>query len=154
MLLLLVPLYAAGGMLALLVLQSVAVAAGAVPAYRLGRYVADSRLCGVAVATAYLLSPLGQWAVLADFHTSTLAAPLLLLSLERLFVAGAPVQALLAAAVAASAREDVGPVLAALGVVLLSRNSLPLLRPGSVARVWRSSVALLGRGPVVRLWRR
>jgi len=120
MLLLFVPMYAlGGGAVLLLVVQSAAMAAGAIPAYRLGAHLAGSPWCGVAVAAAYLLSPLGQWAVLSDFHTSTLAAPLLLLSLERLLVARKPVQALLAAALAASAREDVGPVLAVLGLVLM-----------------------------------
>jgi uncharacterized membrane protein len=128
MLLLLLPLYAlGGGIVALLVLQAVAVAAGAIPAYRLGRYATNSDFGGLAVAAAYLLSPLGQWAVLSDFHTSTLAAPLLVLSLERLVVGRAPLQALLAAALAATAREDVGPALVVLGLVLVlrKRNLIP-----------------------------
>jgi uncharacterized membrane protein len=120
MLLLFVPLYAlGGGAVALLVIQSLVVAAGAIPAYRLGARFTNKPWCGVAVAAAYLLSPLGQWAVLADFHTSTLAAPLLLLSLERLLVARKPVQSLLVAGLAAAAREDVGAVLAVLGLALL-----------------------------------
>ena len=83
MLLLLVPLYAlGGGAILLLIVQAVALAAGALPAYRLGRHTSGSATAGVAVAGAYLLSPLGQWAVLADFHTSSLAAPLLLLTLN------------------------------------------------------------------------
>jgi uncharacterized membrane protein len=120
MLLIFVPLYAlGGGALAILVIQSVVVAAGAIPAYRLGAHFTNKPWCGVAVAAVYLLSPLGQWAVLADFHTSTLAAPLLLLSLERLLVARQPVQSLLAAGLAATAREDVGPVIAVLGLTLV-----------------------------------
>jgi uncharacterized membrane protein len=120
MLLAFVPLYALGaGAVTLLILQSVAVAAGAVPAYRLGRHLSRSELCGVAVAASYLLSPLGQWAVLADFHTSTLAGPLLLVSLERLLVGRHPVQALVAAALAATAREDVAAVLVGVGIALL-----------------------------------
>jgi uncharacterized membrane protein len=120
MLLLLVPVYAlGGGAVALLIVQSVGVAAGAIPAYRLGEHFTNKRWCGLVVAAAYLLSPLGQWAVLADFHTSTLAAPLLLLSLERLLVARKPAQSLVAAGLAATAREDVGPVLVVLGLVLV-----------------------------------
>jgi uncharacterized membrane protein len=120
LLLLFVPMYAlGGGATALLIVQSVGVAAGAIPAYRLGAHFTNRRWCGLAVAAAYLLSPLGQWAVLADFHTSTLAAPLLLLSLERLLVARRPVQSLIAAGLAAAAREDVGPVLVVLGLTLL-----------------------------------
>ncbi|TME97945.1 MAG: DUF2079 domain-containing protein [Chloroflexi bacterium] len=120
MLLLLVPIYAiGGGVIGLLVLQAVALAAGAIPAYRLARHATGSALPGVAVATAYLLSPLGQWAVLADFHTSTIAPPLLLLAVERLVVGNSAKQALAAAAVALTAREDVGPVVAALGVAVI-----------------------------------
>jgi uncharacterized membrane protein len=120
MLLLFVPIYAlGGGALALLVIQSVVVAAGAIPAYRLGAHFTKNSWCGLTVAAAYLLSPLGQWAALSDFHTSTLAAPLLLLSLERVFVARKPVQSLLVAGLAATAREDVGPVLAVFGLSLL-----------------------------------
>jgi uncharacterized membrane protein len=120
-----VPLYAlGGGAIALLIIQAVAVAVGAIPAYRLCRHLTGSATCGVAVAATYLLSPLGQWAVLADFHTSTLAAPLLLFSLERLLVAHAPRQALAVAVLAATAREDVGPVLVCLGAAILLRTRL------------------------------
>jgi uncharacterized membrane protein len=120
MLLVFVPAYVlGGGAVALLVVQAVVLAAGAIPAYRLGAHLSGAPACGLAVAAAYLLSPLGQWAVLADFHTSTLAAPLLLVSLERLLVARKPVQSLLAAGLAVTAREDVGPAIVLLGVVLL-----------------------------------
>ncbi len=135
MLLLLVPLYAVGGISLLLAIQAVAVAAGALPAYWLGRYGSGSAVGGLAVAGAYLLSPLGQWAVLADFHTSTLAAPLLLLAVERLVVKKSTVQALLASGLAATAREDVGPALAALGLVILLRYAAKLTR----SRVMRGS---------------
>ena len=123
MLLLLVPLYAiGGGAVLLLVIQAIAVAAGALPAYRLGAHTSGSVPGGVAVASAYLLSPLGQWAVLADFHTSTLAAPLLVLAVERLLVRRSAGQALAVAALAATAREDVGLAIGAVGLVLLLRG--------------------------------
>ncbi|MGI9145527.1 MAG: DUF2079 domain-containing protein, partial [Chloroflexota bacterium] len=123
MLLLLVPLYAVGGGATLLLaVQAVAVAAGSLPAYRLGAHTSGSTAGGLAVAVAYLLSPLGQWAVLADFHTFTLAAPLLVLSVERLVVKDSAVQALAAATLAATTREDVGLPVAALGLVLLLRR--------------------------------
>jgi uncharacterized membrane protein len=123
MLLLLVPLYAlGGGAVLLLVVQAIAVAAGALPAYRLGAYASGSVPGGVAVASAYLLSPLGQWAVLADFHTSTLAAPLLVLAVERLVVKQSAIQALAVAALAATAREDVDLAIGALGLAVLLRN--------------------------------
>jgi uncharacterized membrane protein len=129
MLLLFGPAYAlGGGAIMLLVVQAVAVAAGAIPAYRLGAYFTGKPWCGLAVAAAYLLSPFGQWAVLADFHTSTLAAPLLLFSLERLIVARRPLQSLVIAGLAASAREDVGPVVVVLGLCLMLRPEFR--RPG------------------------
>ena len=145
MLLLLVPLYALGGMLALLGLQAVAVAAGALPAYRLGRHWSGSQAAGVAVAAAYLLSPLGQWAVLADFHTSTLAAPLLLLALERLIVHRSRHLAVGLAALALTAREDVGPVVAALGVALLWRERRTGLVLAALGLVWTAACVVILR---------
>jgi uncharacterized membrane protein len=117
MLLLFVPLYALGGdVVWLLVIQPVVVALGALPAFALARRWSGSSWVGAAVAAAYLLSPLGQWAVLSDFHTSTLAAPVLLLALERVS-AGRRLTSLAVAALALSAREDVGPVVVGLGVL-------------------------------------
>jgi uncharacterized membrane protein len=126
MLLLFVPLYAlGGGVVHLLVLQALVVGLGAVPAYQIAACLSRSTVCGLAVAASYLLSPFGQAAVLADFHTSTLAGPLLLLAVERLVVGKAPKQALIAVALALSAREDVGPVVALLGLVLVLRRHRP-----------------------------
>ena len=119
MLLGLLPIYAAGAINSLLILQAGAMAAGAIPAFRITRHLTRSSVCGLVIAATYLLSPLGQWAVLADFHTSTLAAPLLLLSLDRLLVARSTVQAMAIAAVALSAREDAALVVIVLGAVLL-----------------------------------
>ena len=136
MLLLLVPIYALGGMVALFGLQAVAVAAGALPAYRLGRHVSHSTPAGLALAMAYLLSPFGQWTVLADFHTSTLAAPLLLLAVERLVVRRSRRTALACAALALTAREDVGPVVAALGIVTLPRHRATALLLGAMGIAW------------------
>jgi hypothetical protein len=145
MLLLFVPAYAmGGGAIMLLVIQALAVAAGAIPAYRLGAHVTDRAWCGVAVAMVYLLSPFGQWAVLADFHTSTLAAPLLLFSLERLIVARRPVQSLVIAVLAASAREDVGPVIVVLGLVLILNRSYRRMGVGFVALGLAWTVLALG----------
>ncbi|HET6318198.1 MAG TPA: DUF2079 domain-containing protein, partial [Chloroflexota bacterium] len=120
MLLAFVPLYAMGaGAMLLLLLQAIAMGLGAIPAYALGRYFGRSRWAGLAVALAYLLSPLGQAAVLSDFHTSAFAAPLLLLAAERLLVTRSTTIGLLAALVVLCAREDVGPAVALLGVSLL-----------------------------------
>jgi uncharacterized membrane protein len=120
MLLLFVPLYAVGGdARLLLVLQAAAVALGALVAFKLGQRWTGSSLAGGAVALAYLLSPLGQWAVLSDFHTSTLAAPLLLVAVERLSANGRGVLGVGAAALALTAREDVGPVVVGLGLLCI-----------------------------------
>ncbi len=150
MLLLLAPVYAfGGGAVALLVIQAVAVAAGALPAYRLGSCASGSALGGLAVAMAYLLSPLGQWAVLADFHTSTLAAPLLVLAVERLVVKKSALQAVAVAALAATAREDVGLAIATLGVLVLLKPPLPLGSGGrddSLRTRSLPALALLGVG--------
>jgi uncharacterized membrane protein len=119
LLLALIPFHVVGGMPLLLALQSAALAAGALPAYRLAHHWTCRASAGIAVSAAYLLSPLGQWTTLADFHTTALAAPLLLLCIERLVVARRSAQALVAAALAALAREDIGLTVAALGVAIL-----------------------------------
>src|SRR5207249_9805530 len=95
--------------------------------YRLGLPFAGTHSGGLAVASAYLLAPMGQWAALSDFHTTAFATPLLLLSMERLY-AGKPAAGVLAAAVALTAREDVAASVAVigLGVALSGRKSLGL----------------------------
>lgn len=119
LLLVLVPLYMLGaGATALLVLQALGLAAGAWPAFRLGVGLSQSRTAGAALAMSYLLSPLSQWQSLSDFHTTALAGPLLLLALERMLVAGKTWQGLLAIGLALAAREDVGPAVVLLGILL------------------------------------
>jgi uncharacterized membrane protein len=143
MLLLFVPLYAVGGgATLLLILQSIGLALGAVPAYRLANLASGSSVAGMAVAAAYLLSPLGQWAVLSDFHTATLAAPLLLLCVERLIVGRSPLQALIVGGLAATAREDVGFVLAAIGLVYVVRRRA--VRTGVKFLILGSAASILG----------
>jgi uncharacterized membrane protein len=139
-----VPLYTlGGGPVLLLAIQAIAVGLGAIAAYRVGRHFAGSSWAGAATALAYLLSPVGQWAVLADFHTSTLAAPLLLLAAERLLVGGAPGSGVLAAAVALTAREDVGPPVALLGLTLLVLGGSPRLAVtlGVLGTAWTCAAA-------------
>src|SRR5260370_37494111 len=94
MLLLLVPLYAVGGgATLLLVVQAVGLALGAVPAYRLASFTSGSSVAGIAVAGAYLLSPVGQWAVRSDLSTAAFAAPLVLLWVEPRVVRRSSLQA-------------------------------------------------------------
>jgi uncharacterized membrane protein len=136
-----VPLYALGATASLLlVVQAVGVGLGALPAFRLGRWGGGSAAAGAAVAAAYLLAPFGQWAVLSDFHTATLAAPLLLLTVERLVVGRRPGQAIACAGLALLAREDVAPVVLCLGAALLVGS---LLHAGSVSPTWRRAGAAL-----------
>jgi len=106
---------------ALLVAQAVIVAAGALPAYWLGRrWLGDERLA-VAAAAVYLLYPPLQWATLTEFHPVTLAAPLLLFCIwaaeERRYVLLS-----VAAVLAALTKEEVGLALAVLGVWMIVRG--------------------------------
>ena len=106
---------------ALLVAQAMIVAAGALPAYWLGRrWLGDERLA-VAAAAVYLLYPPLQWATLTEFHPVTLAAPLLLYCI---WAAEERRYALLAitAALAALTKEEVGLALAVLGLWMIVRG--------------------------------
>src|SRR5207245_7315 len=122
MLALLAPIYVLGGDARhLLVLQSAFFALGAIPAYLLGARWSGSPWAGAAVAGAYLLSPLGQWAMLADFHTTALAAPLLLLAIERL-AARHSIQGVAVACLAFTARADAAVAVIAVGLFALVRG--------------------------------
>jgi uncharacterized membrane protein len=97
----------------LLVVQAVAVGAGAIPLYLLARrHVAAWP--AAAIALAYLFFPPVQWLTVSDFHPVALATPLLLLAwlfldLRRLWPFA------LCAAAAIAAKEHMGLVVAALG---------------------------------------
>ena len=105
----------------LLVAQSVAVAAGAIPAFLLGRrWLGDDRLA-VAAAVAWLLYAPLQWAVVTDLHAVTLAAPLIMLAIwaaeaRRDWVLG------IAVGLALLGKEQVGLALAILGVWIIVRQ--------------------------------
>ncbi len=105
----------------LLVAQAVIVASGALPAFWLGRrWLGDDRLA-LAGAAAYLLFPALQHATLFDFHPVTLAAPLLLFCIWAAEEARwLPLAA--CATLAALTQEQVGLVIAALGVWLWFRH--------------------------------
>jgi uncharacterized membrane protein len=98
---------------ALLVLQAVAVAAGAIPLYFLARRHLPE-WPAAALACAYLLFPPLQWLTVSDFHPVALATPLLLaawyfLDADRLW----PFALFAAAAIAT--KEHVGLAVAGLG---------------------------------------
>ncbi len=99
----------------LLVVQAVAVASAAIPAYLLARrWLGDERLA-VAFAAATLLFPAIQWATVFDFHAVTLAAPLLLWCIWAA-VEGRYVTLGVTAALAALTKEQVGLALVVLGI--------------------------------------
>jgi uncharacterized membrane protein len=62
----------------LLVVQSVAIALGALPVFWLARTHLASPRAGLGFALAYLLYPATQWVTLSEFHPVALACPLLL----------------------------------------------------------------------------
>jgi uncharacterized membrane protein len=99
----------------LLVAQATAVGAGAVPVFLLARKHLGSEWAGLAGALAYLLYPPTQWLVVDDFHPVAFATPLLLAAIwfldeDRLLPFA------VAAAAACLTKEQVGLVVAALGV--------------------------------------
>jgi len=112
----------------LLVLQSVIVATGAWPAYRLGaRFTRDPR-AGALLAGAFLLYPALGFLVLNEFHPVALATPFLLWAFlyveEDRWLRAAPFLVL-----AATCKETVPLVLALMGVyfALRKRSWRPLL---------------------------
>jgi uncharacterized membrane protein len=81
----LVPLYALFlGPVLLLVVQTVALAVGAIPLYRLGRRRLDQAGLALAMAAAYLLYPAIGFANRFDFHPEVLAVPAFLFAFEAL----------------------------------------------------------------------
>ena len=111
-------------------LQGLALALGAIPAYRLAQRRLGSPPAGLAFAMVYLLAPLGQWAAAADFHSVALAAPLLMLAIDALD-AGEPRLFLVAGLLAASTKEEIGLLVAARGAgatALCVAGALPLSR--------------------------
>lgn len=99
----------------LLVTQAVAVAAGAVPVYLLGRRHLRSDWASAGFAIAYLLHPATQWLVLDDFHPVALATPLLLWGFWFLDSDRLPAFAVVAVA-ACLTKEQIGLVVAAMGL--------------------------------------
>jgi uncharacterized membrane protein len=99
----------------LLVVQAVAVAAGALPVFWLARKHLASSQAGVGFALAYLLYPATGWLTLNEFHPVALATPLLLFAVwyldeDRLL----PFAAF---AIAASAcKEEISLVVAGFGI--------------------------------------
>jgi uncharacterized membrane protein len=117
----------------LLVVQAVAVAAGALPLYLLARRHVAAR-AAAALAVAYLLFPPVQWLVVSDFHPVALACPLLLAAWYFLD-AGRLLPFALFAAAAIATKEHAGLAVAGLGLWSAVRH-----------REWRSGAAIAVAG--------
>lgn len=130
---------------ALLVLQAVALAAGAIPLYLLARRYLPDRPAA-AIAGAYLLFPPVQWLTVSDFHPVALATPLLLAAWYFLDAGRLWPFALLAAAAIAT-KEHVGLAVAGLGAwYALDRGER---RRGAVIAVGAGAVAVVAALVVV-----
>jgi uncharacterized membrane protein len=131
---------------ALVVLQAVALALGAVPVFALARRRLGSERAALALAAAYLLVPALGWTALADFHPVALATPLLLaaflfLDADRLLPFA------VAAGLAMATKEHVGLAVAGLGAWdALARGRR---REGAVIAAVGTAVSLLATLVVV-----
>jgi uncharacterized membrane protein len=99
----------------LLVVQALAIGAGAFPVYWLARKHLSSPRAGLGFALAYLLYPATGWLSLNEFHPVALATPLLLyafwfLDTDRLLAFA------LCAIPAAASKEEIGLVIAGFGI--------------------------------------
>ena len=99
----------------LLTAQAFAVAIGALPVYRLARKHLGTERAGLAFALAYLLYPPTQWLTLNEFHPVALACPLLLFAIWFLDE-GRLIPFALCGLVAATTKEEIGFVVAGLGL--------------------------------------
>ncbi len=127
-LILISPLYLLwGDPKALLLLQSVALASGAFPVYWLARRELKSAVAAILMSAGYLLFPSLEAVNVAEFHPVALAAPLLLWAF---YFAGNGRWLGYAATslLAAGTKEEVGMVVAAMGLYLAitSRSRIPL----------------------------
>jgi uncharacterized membrane protein len=99
----------------LLVVQSMAIALGALPVFLLARKHLGSERAALGFALAYLLYPATQWLTLNEFHPVALACPLLLAAFW--FLDEERVLPFAACAVAAAAtKEEIGLVVAGMGL--------------------------------------
>ena len=99
----------------LLIVQSVWLATGTVPLFRLGRRRLRSDLAGVTMAAAYVLYPALHGANLYDFHSLTLVVPLLLWAVE-LLDRGSTWRFLAVFAAILATREDLALLMCFLGL--------------------------------------
>lgn len=120
----------------LLVLQSVVLALGALPAFWLARSLLKNDFAGFAFASAYLLAPALEAANLADFHPVSLSASFLLFAFYFLQRRWYPLF-LLFAILAMATKEQVPLSIALVGLYLLV---------GRKQRWWGAATILLALG--------
>lgn len=111
----------------LLIFQTLALASGAYPVFRLTRYyVPVWPLLAPMMVAAYLFSPASMGVNLFDFHPLSLVAPLLLYAILAL-VHRRYGWFLLACILAAACKEDVPLIVAMLGILVIWKYKLPRL---------------------------
>jgi uncharacterized membrane protein len=108
----------------LLVLQSIVLALGAVPAYCLGRRVWAQPSAGAVTAGVYLLYPPLQFANLFDFHADTFATPVLLAAFASIF-SGKTGWALAWAGLLLLVKEDMALVACTFGLYVAAVHRRP-----------------------------
>jgi uncharacterized membrane protein len=121
----------------LLVVQALAIAAGAFPVYWLARKHLGSPRAALGFALVYLLYPATQWLTLNEFHPVALATPLLLyafwfLDNDRLLPFA------LCAIPAAASKEEIGLVIAGFGLwyTLARRRTVAGLAIAALGLAW------------------
>lgn len=105
----------------MILLQTVALAVGALPLYWLARRRTQSRIAAIFIAAAYLIAPAVHYVNFYDFHEIAQVTPLLFFALW--YLETLRIRRLLAVlALALLCREEVGFIVAAFGIVLLFRR--------------------------------
>lgn len=107
----------------LLVVQAVIVACGAIPAYLLAKHWLQAEWLALAFPFAYLVHPSLQSAVLDDFHAVTLSACFLLWTIY-FALKGSEIGFAISAVFAVSTKEEIGLLIAVLGLVFLFRRRI------------------------------
>jgi uncharacterized membrane protein len=108
----------------LLVVQSIVLGLGAVPAYCIGRRVWAKPSAGAVTAGVYLLYPPLQFANLFDFHADTFATPILLAAFASIF-AGKTGWALVWAGLLMLVKEDMALVSLTFGLYVAAVHRRP-----------------------------
>jgi uncharacterized membrane protein len=124
----------------LLIIQTVAIALGAIAAYMLARDVLASENAGLVFAFTYLLFPSLQAANLTEFHPVALAAPLLLFAFYYLQKGNQPAF-LVFAFLAMSTKEDMSLLVVTLGLAAFFLSPRPRVPAASRLSLSPSRVA-------------